>query len=178
MLALYSSSGGVEEEEEQENPRPGELNEGQRVPIPHGGEGMTPAICTLRPTPPPRSPQASQEVAGPHQPRDRRDPLGQRGGSGRSRGCRLRVYPKLLLLQSCLGCSLLILCPPELCRGRCPGSSADVGSPQTGGERPKPWDPLLVCAGGMESFKHSRSPKACDGPSCTPVPLSTPVTVD
>lgn len=69
LLALHSPSGGVEEEEE--IPGPGEPSEGHRVPIARGVGGCRRAMGTH--TPPPHSPgsaRASQEVAGPHQPRD------------------------------------------------------------------------------------------------------------
>lgn len=62
MLALHCSSGGVEEEEEEENPGPGEPSEGQRVPIPHGGEGMSPG--DLHPTPHPSPAQSPGQPGG------------------------------------------------------------------------------------------------------------------
>ncbi|CAN8200411.1 unnamed protein product [Coccothraustes coccothraustes] len=141
--------------------------------VPQPEKGFPCAIC-----PRPRSPQASQEVAGPHRPRDRRYPRGSGGIGGCLSAERLlhQIPAAPVLLQSCLGCSLLTLCLPEPCRGRCPGGSADLGSPQTRGGHPKPWACLPAGARGVKSFKRSCSPKACDGSSCTPVPLIAPVT--
>lgn len=102
---------------------------------------------------------------------------GEAGGWGAACLLRGSYRAKSLLLQSCPGCSLLTFCLSEPCiPGRCPGSSSEVGSAQTEGGHTKPWAPLLASASGVESSQPSRSLKACDCSSYSPVPLSTPVT--